>query len=141
MIRSTLIPFFWGECRLRIRYGFQITEIVIRKLPGLPSLSCRGMSENQRLENYWRVANHAINPRLLYSNLGAMLSNDYWVLEYAAILDAYKTIERKQIEIDDLEFAIWRQEHGAWTACELWRMHEIMSDHQEVAFFKACFLR
>jgi len=35
-----------------------------------------------------------------------------------------------------LEFAIWKQDKGTWNSCELWRMHEIMADQQEVAMFK-----
>ncbi|PPQ65467.1 hypothetical protein CVT26_000107 [Gymnopilus dilepis] len=137
LVRSTIIPFFFDECRLRILYGFRPSEIVIRRPPSImPLTSNKEVSEDQRLERYWRVATRAVNPELLYSNASAILSSDYWTLEYRAIFDAMRCLEEDQFKEEDLEFSIWKQEDGVWSVCELWRMHEIMTDQQEVAMFK-----
>lgn len=143
LLRSTSVPFFFGECRLRLLYGFRPSELIIRRSPPHTSFGgfnqCRkdGLSEAQHVEHQWRTAIRAINPRLLYSTASAMLSSDYWTLEYNAVLDALRRVSAGEINEEDLEFSAWKQGHdNAWTACELWRMHEIMSDQQEVAMFK-----
>ncbi|KIK09028.1 hypothetical protein K443DRAFT_672065 [Laccaria amethystina LaAM-08-1] len=133
LLRSTAVPFFLGECRLRLCYGFRIAEIVIRK----PPATLHTRLSDQRIEKYWHIATRAVNPKLLYSRAGAMLSKDYWTLEYAAVLDAYTSIGKDEFQEEDLEFSIWKQENGVWNACELWRTHEIMTDRQEVNMFKA----
>jgi len=137
LIRSTTIPFFFGECRLRILYGFRPSEIIIRKPPTIPSMLNSNVPEDQRLERFWRIATRAVNPELLYSNTSAILSSDYWTLEYRAVFDAIRRIEDGQFAEEALEFSIWKQDHGIWNVCELWRMHEIMTDQQEVTMFKA----
>ncbi|KIM44925.1 hypothetical protein M413DRAFT_366511 [Hebeloma cylindrosporum] len=137
LVRSTTIPFFFGECRLRIFYGFQTSEIVIRKPPTMSlKLNNSNTTEDQRMEKYWRIATRAVNPELLYSNASAMLSSEYWTVEYRAVFDALSRIAAGEFQEEDLEFAIWKQDSKIWNACELWRMHEIMNDQQEVAMFK-----
>jgi len=90
------------------------------------------------VEHQWRSAIRAINPRLLYSTTSAMLSPDYWTLEYSAVFDALRRISAGEIQEEDLEFSIWKQTpDNMWSVCELWRMHEIMSDQQEVTMFKS----
>ena len=139
LVRSTTIPFFFGECRLRILYGFQASEIVIRKPPTMSlKLNNSSTTEDQRMEKYWRIATRAVNPELLYSNASAMLSSEYWTVEYHAVFDALRRIAAGEFEEEDLEFAIWKQDNKIWNACELWRMHEIMNDQQEVTMFKVC---
>ena len=137
LVRSTTIPFFFGECRLRIFYGFQASEIVIRKPPTMSlKLNNSNTTEDQRMEKYWRIATRAVNPELLYSNASAMLSSEYWTVEYRAVFDALRSIAAGEFQEEDLEFAIWKQDNNTWNVCELWRMHEIMNDQQEVTMFK-----
>jgi len=137
LVRSTTIPFFFGECRLRTLYGFQASEIVIRKPPTISlALNSNTATEDQHMERYWRIATRAVNPKLLYSNASAMLSSEYWTVEYRAVLDVLKRIAADEFKAEDLEFAIWKQDNEIWNTCELWRMHEIMNDQQEVAMFK-----
>ena len=136
LVRSTTIPFFFGECRLRIFYGFQASEIVIRKPPTMSLKLNNSTTEDQRMEKYWRIATRAVNPELLYSNASAMLSSEYWTVEYRAVFDALRRIAAGEFQEEDLEFAIWKQDSKIWNACELWRMHEIMNDQQEVTMFK-----
>ncbi|KDR80518.1 hypothetical protein GALMADRAFT_60448 [Galerina marginata CBS 339.88] len=138
LVRSTTIPFFFGECRLRILYGFRASEIVIRKPPKMPLVLNNNTTEDQRMERYWRIATRAVNPELLYSNASAMLSSEYWTLEYRAVFDAIRRIAAGEFGEEALEFAIWKQDNEIWSVCELWRMHEIMSDQQEVSMFKVC---
>lgn len=88
------------------------------------------------MEKYWRIATRAVNPELLYSNASAMLSSEYWTVEYRAVFDALRRIAAGEFQEEDLEFAIWKQDSKIWNACELWRMHEIMNDQQEVTMFK-----
>jgi len=134
LIRSTTIPFFLGECRLRILYGFRPSEVVIRKPPIIPTML--NNTEDQRMERYWRIATRAVNPDLLYSNASAILSPEYWTVEYSAVFDAIRRIADGEFEEDALEFAIWKQNNGIWNVCELWRMHEIMTNQQEVSMFR-----
>jgi len=141
LIRSTTIPFVFGECRLRILYGFQPSEIVIRKPPTIPLMLNSNASEDQRMERYWRIATRAVNPELLYSNASAMLSSDYWTVEYRAVFDAMRRIADGEFNEEALEFAIWKKDSEIWNVCELWRMHEIMTDQQEVAMFRAFLTR
>lgn len=89
------------------------------------------------MERYWRISTRAVNPELLYSNASAMLSSDYWTVEYRAVFDAMRRIADGEFGEEALEFAIWKQDNDVWNVCELWRMHEIMSDQHEVRMFKA----
>ncbi|KAF9005934.1 hypothetical protein BDQ17DRAFT_318100 [Cyathus striatus] len=141
LLRSTTVPFILGECRVRILYGFRPTEVVIRKPPPTMSQPSKGLSNDQILERYWRIATHAINPCRLYSNPSAILSSDYWTLDYPIVLDTYKYIDCGEIQEEQLEFSIWKRDDDVWYACELWRMHEIMSDQQEIVMFKALLTR
>jgi len=136
LLRSTTIPFFWGECRFRFYYGFRASEPVIRKPPKAGLILQSHLPEDQRLERYWRMATRAVDPKLLYSNSNALLSSEYWTMEYSALFDAMERIADGNFEEEALEFAIWKQDKGTWNSCELWRMHEIMTDQQEVAMFK-----
>jgi len=136
LLRSTTIPFFWGECRFRFYYGFRASELIIRKPPKAGLAIQNHLPEDQRLERYWRMATRAVNPKLLYSNSNALLSSEYWIMEYSAVFDAMKRIAMGDFDEEALEFAVWKQDNGTWISCELWRMHEIMADQQEVAMFK-----
>jgi len=136
LLRSTTIPFFWGECRFRFYYGFRSSELIIRKLPKTGLALQSHLPEDQRLERYWRMATRAVNPKLLYSNSNALLSSEYWIMEYSAVFDAMERIAVGDFDEEALEFAVWKQDKGTWSSCELWRMHEIMTDQQEVAMFK-----
>jgi len=136
LLRSTTIPFFWGECRFRFHYGFRASELIIRKPPKSGLALQNHLPEDQRLERYWRMATRAVNPELLYSNSNALLSSEYWIMEYSAVFDAMERIAAGDFDEEALEFAVWKQDNGTWSSCELWRMHEIMTDQQEVAMFK-----
>jgi len=57
-------------------------------------------------------------------------------MEYSAVFDAMERIAVGDFDEESLEFAIWKQDKGTWNSCELWRMHEIMTDQQEVTMFK-----
>jgi len=138
LLRSTTVPFFWGECRFRFHYGFRASELIIRKPPKAGLASQSHLPEDQRLERYWRMATHAVNPKLLYSNFNALLSSEYWIMEYSAVFDAMERIAAGDFDEEALEFAVWKQDNGtsSWSSCELWRMHEILTDQQEVTMFK-----
>jgi hypothetical protein len=136
LLRSTTVPFFWGECRFRLHYGFRASELIIRKPPKAGLALQSHLPEDQRLERYWRMATHAVNPKLLYSNINALLSSEYWIMEYSAVFDAMDRIAAGDFDEEALEFAIWKQDNGTWSSYELWRMHEILTDQQEVAMFK-----
>jgi len=82
------------------------------------------------------MATRAVNPELFYSNSNALLSSEYWIMEYSAVFDAMERIAVGDFDEEALEFAVWQQDNGTWSSCELWRMHEIMTDQQEVAMFK-----
>jgi hypothetical protein len=137
LLRSTTLPFFWGECRFRFHYGFRASELIIRKPPKAGLTLQSHLPEDQRLERYWRMATRAVNPELLYSNSKALLSSEYWIMEYSVVFDAMERIAVGDFDEEVFEFAIWKQDKGTWNSCELWRMHEIMTDQQEVAMFKA----
>jgi hypothetical protein len=154
LLRSTLIPFFYGECRLRSRHGFRETEIVIRRSPRSLRLEkltvANGNNDNgnksdlgmiaKSIDTFSRTAQRLISPQLLYYRTSALLSKDYWTLEYAALLDACRAVSDGEITEDIFEFSVWKQEHGRWTACELWRLQEIMTGEQESHVFEVGFL-
>lgn len=90
---------------------------------------------------YWRMALHAIHPSRCYAAASALLSPEYWMQEYDVVFDALRCIAAGEFEEEALEFAIWKQDaERVWNVCELWRMHEIMSDQQEISFFEVCCL-
>jgi hypothetical protein len=122
---TTFAPFFLGECRLRCKYGFRPTELVIRRAPSGPP-SC----------NLGRASLRAINPALLYSNPASILSPDFWVLEHLVIMDIYAAMAAGHVNEEDLEFTLWREQDGIWSGLELWRMQHIVSVQQEVDLFK-----
>ncbi|RXW22149.1 hypothetical protein EST38_g3709 [Candolleomyces aberdarensis] len=150
LLRSTLIPFVYGECRLRYCHGFRETELVIRRSPRslrLEKLTAVNENNNignkvdlgmisQSIDTFSRTAQRLISPQLLYCRAGALLSKDYWTLEYTALFDAYKAVSDGEITEDVFEFSVWKQEHGRWTACELWRLQEIMTGEQESHVFE-----
>lgn len=132
---STSVPFFFGECRLRWKYGFKPTEVIVRRPP--PPEPSQNTSDETAAGSRWRASLRAINPALLYSNPGSILSDDFWVMDYAVILDIYASMERGELQEENLEFTAWKECGGVWTGWELWRLQSIMSDQQEVALFKA----
>ena len=154
LLRSTLIPFFYGECRLRSHHGFRETEVVIRRSPQslrLEKLAAASQNSNigdkhdlgmlaRSIDTFSRSAQRLVSPQLLYYRASALLSKDYWTLEYAALLDAYRAVSDGEITEDIFEFSVWKQEHGRWTACELWRLQEIMTGEQESHVFEVGFL-
>ncbi|KAF9453559.1 hypothetical protein P691DRAFT_800185 [Macrolepiota fuliginosa MF-IS2] len=134
LLFTTSTPFFLGECRLRLKYGFRSTEIIIRRSPS-ESLSAPASHEPSELR--WRASLRAVDPTLLYSNPASILASDFWVMEHAIIMDVYADMEKNKINEEDLEFTAWRECDGVWTGLELWRLHSVASDQQEVALFKA----
>jgi hypothetical protein len=126
---TTFAPFFLGECRLRYKYGFRHTELVIRRAPP----ESRAPSHH-----LCQAALRAINPALLYSNPASILAPDFWVLEHLVIMDIYAAMTAGQVNEEDLEFTLWREHDGIWSGLELWRLHHIVSVQQEVDLFKAC---
>jgi len=57
-------------------------------------------------------------------------------VEYNVAFDAMERIAVGDFNGEALQLSIWKQDKGTWGSCELWRMHEIMTDQQEVAMFK-----
>ncbi|KAF6761648.1 hypothetical protein DFP72DRAFT_879238 [Ephemerocybe angulata] len=133
------------QCRLRYRYGFRETEIILRRSPrslNVEKLTTGGSnlqgskSNGTRLEALSKAATRLVNPQLLYSRPGAILSSDYWTLEYPALLDAYDCVDNGKFSDVDFDFTLWKQKDGLWTACELWRVQEIMTGEQESDVFE-----
>ncbi|KXN86590.1 hypothetical protein AN958_09894 [Leucoagaricus sp. SymC.cos] len=134
LLISTTFPFFLGECRLRWKYGFKPTEVVVRQSP--PEESTRS-SDHRTTKRHWHAALRAIDPTLVYSNPVSILSRDFWVMEHTIILDIYASMESGRLNEDDLEFTIWKECDGLWLGLELWKLQSIVSDQQEVSMFKA----
>lgn len=132
LLATTFVPFLLGECRLRWRYGFRPTEVIIRRSP--PESPSTASSEPP--ERRWRASLRAIDPTLLYSNPASILASDFWVMEHAIIMDVYAGMEKGEISEEDLEFTAWRECGGVWTGLELWRLHSVASGQQEIALFK-----
>ncbi|KAJ3566919.1 hypothetical protein NP233_g6695 [Leucocoprinus birnbaumii] len=135
LVFSTSIPFFFGECRMRWKYGFRSTEVIVRRSP--PESCQKTSQDSANAQGHWRVSSRAINPTLLYSNPTSMLSGDFWVMEYSMILNIYASMAKGELNEEDLEFTAWKECGGVWSGLELWRLQSIMSDQQEVALFKA----
>lgn len=149
ILRTTLLPFLIGECCLRYLTGFRETEIVLRRCPGYiksgnlrqPLSERRGVNGDTTpklgLSALRRRVERLTDVNLLYSRPGALLSNEYWTLEYSALIDANKRVAQGQLSELDFELSVWKREQGLWTACELWRSQDILSEEQESHAFQS----
>ncbi|PFH51904.1 hypothetical protein AMATHDRAFT_84823 [Amanita thiersii Skay4041] len=132
VLTSTVLPFFLGECRLRLKYGFRPTEINIsrlaqKKAPVTYSLNSR----------YWRTLMlRNINPRFAFYNLGSFLSEHFWMLDYGTIVEAYQLIATNKADESQFEFALWYQHHDVWTSYKAWAMHNLAPSTDEINTFK-----
>lgn len=133
LVRSTLAPFFLRECRLRLKHGFQPTELVIRRLPHTMTLLNQ---PNMSFADLHAQASRSVDPALHYSRLSSLLSSEYWSLEYEAVMHAYSAVHAGALSEQDFDFAIWKQVHGDWVGYELWRDQELMSENQECSLFE-----
>ncbi|TEB36631.1 hypothetical protein FA13DRAFT_1810281 [Coprinellus micaceus] len=151
LLRSTIIPFFLGECRLRYLYGFQEAELAIRRAPRSRSLDLRnitnlsGDSKAPKLTGSALVplcyaAQNLVDMKLVYYRPGALFSSNYWTPEYSAMLDAYNCLGAGQLAEVDFDFAVWKQADGAWTVCELWRLQEMAHDATAVSTAEAAII-
>ena len=117
---TTTIPFFLGECRIRLRWGFRPVEVIfIRALPSemsIDSLACRDLHMN----HYRRLATGPLKSRL-YTNLWSFITSDSWVLVDSAVIEAYDLIDNGEIDETLLESTVWWQENGAWRIYEVRR--------------------
>ncbi|EAU90531.2 hypothetical protein CC1G_00915 [Coprinopsis cinerea okayama7 len=130
LVRSTLAPFFLGECLLRIKYHFRDSEIIIRRLPR--GLMGAGGHDEHDLQSLCTNAARSVDPALLYSNLRSFFSRDYWTMEYGAVMDAYSSISVGEFTEEDFEFSILkRDDSGHWNVYELWRIHGVATEKQE----------
>lgn len=143
LLRSTIIPFFLGECRLRYLFGFRETEPLIRRAPR--SLDLSNLSNVNGGEKLPKVnansitalhhsAKRLVDPSLLFYRPGALLSNYYWTPEYSAMLDAYKCLGTGDVNELDFDFAVWKQEGETWSTCELWQLHGITGEKQDCPY-------
>lgn len=144
LLRSTIIPFFLGECRLRYLHGFQETELAIRRAPRSRSLDPRNLtnpsgdskapkSTGSPLVALCYAAQNLVDMKLVYYRPGALFSSNYWTPEYSAMLDAYNCLGAGQLAEVDFDFAVWKKGDGAWTVCELWQLQEMAHDAMAVS--------
>ncbi|KAJ3524485.1 hypothetical protein NMY22_g10976 [Coprinellus aureogranulatus] len=128
ILRSTVVPFILGECRLRYLYGFRESEPIIRRSPR--SFDLRNLvvvkGDKKASEPHpdarialLNTAQHLVDPRLLYYRPGALLSNHYWTPEYSVMLHAYKHLENGWLDELDFDFAVWKKEGGQWIPYDL----------------------
>lgn len=125
------LPFFLGECRVRLRYGFRSTELVIRTPTGARNVPNRTLSDEERLGE-WLSTKRAMDPDFVYHNPGALTSIDFWELTYDAILDAYDQVDKGEIDESQLDLGMWREEDGVWGVWA-WRVSDKMSTEHGVA--------
>ena len=139
LLRSTIIPFFLGECRLRYLHGFQETELAIRRTPRSRSMDLRTLTKlsgdskaskpkDSALVAVCYAAQILMNMKLVYYRPGALFSSNYWTPEYSAMLDAYNRLGAGQLADVDFDFAVWKQQGGVWKVCELWKLQETAHD-------------
>lgn len=132
ILLSTSFPFFFGECRLRLTHGFRPVEIVIRDIPSRIHASAGKDHECQS----WKSILRGIDSRLVFYNPLAFLSEDFWTLDYDAVMHARKLIAEGKLDESDFEFAIWRLEQGVWRSREAWRIHALCVDHHIMTLIK-----
>lgn len=135
LLRSTLVPFFLGECRVRYRSGFRETEVVVRRTPPCIKVEklllreCKASSKDDqpgsRLRNFWQCMQRIVDPQTLYYRPSALLSTEHWIMDYATLLN--ETIDKGKLFVDDLDFEVWRRQGDCWLAIYLWKMQHIMS--------------
>ena len=141
ILLSTSFPFFFGECRLRLIHGFRPVEIVIRDIPSgihaktqLPG----GASKGQECQS-WKSILRGIDSRLVFYNPLAFFSEDFWILDYDAVMHAYNLIAEGKLDETNFEFAIWRPEQGIWKSHEAWKIHAMCVDRYTMTLIKVRF--
>jgi len=139
ILLSTSFPFFFGECRLRLIHGFRPTEIIIRDIPTRvhSRTHVRGSAGKGHEYQNWKSILRSIDARLVFYNPLALLSEDFWILDYDAVLHAYKLITAGKLDEADFEFAIWRPEQGVWKSHEAWRIHAVCVDQHITSLIKS----
>jgi len=139
ILLSTSFPFFFGECRLRLIHGFRPVEIIIRDIPSriYTRAHVRGSAGKGHEYQNWKSILRSIDARLVFYNPLALLSEDFWTLDYDAVLRAYKLITSGKLDEADFEFAIWHPEQGIWKSHEAWRIHAVCIDQHITSLIKS----
>jgi hypothetical protein len=117
---NTTIPFFFGECYLRLRRGFRPIEVVFLSLPNFDS----SLPDDMHFEHYQRLATCA-DPYLSYTSFqSSLIRGTSCVITHSAILDAYKLIDSGEIDIDQLDSVVWMRGKVNWGVCQLCKVEE-----------------
>jgi hypothetical protein len=114
LVINTTIPFFFGECFLRLRRGFRPIEVVFLLLPTPDSR----VPDDMHLEHYQRLAACA-DPSFTYTCLQPSLVGKSCVITYSAIHAAYKMIDAGEISIEELDSVVWMRGKVIWGACQV----------------------
>ena len=112
LLVNTTIPFFFGECILRLRRGFRPIEVIFLSLP-------MELSDGIHFEQYQCLAACAIPSLTCSSFRSSLIGNVTCVIPYSAIHDAYSLIDSGKIGVSQLDSIVWRRENGAWIGCEI----------------------
>ena len=117
---NTTLPFFFGECYLRLRRGFRPVEVVFLFLPNPDS----SLPDDMHFEHYQQLAACA-DPSLTYTSLQpSLICGTSCTVTYSAILDAYKLIESGEIDVDELDSVVWMRRKEAWDVCQVSKAEE-----------------
>jgi len=120
MFITTTIPFFFGECCLRLRCGFRPTEVIfIKPIPD----QVTDYSNTSRIQHYRRLAT---NSHHSYTSIWSFMTGESWVFVHAAVLDAYNLIDNGEVDEGVLESAIWWQEGGSWSVYQVCETYDLL---------------
>jgi hypothetical protein len=118
LVVNTTIPFFFGECFLRLRRGFRPIEVVFLSLPTLDS----SLPDSMHFEHYQRLAACA-DPSLTYTTFQpSLIVGTSCVIAYSAILDAYRLIDAGEVSVEELDAVVWMRGKSIWGVCQVSRV-------------------
>lgn len=120
LLINTTIPFFFGECPLRLRRGFRPIDVVFLSLPTLDS----SLPPDVHFEHYQRLAACA-DPNIAYTCFQPLLTGDTsFIISYPAILDAYNLIDSGEIDVEELDSVLWMRRNVNWSICQVSKVEQ-----------------
>jgi len=129
--------FFAGYLWFRLRYGFREIEIIFRTPTGESRALLANLPDDQRETEYTNKLYRAIDQNLVYQCSSYITQSDnLWVLEYEAPLEAHARAKSGDIDIKKWDLSVWQKPGEDWTVWEVWPMH-LPGESKRIAMFKA----
>ncbi|KAF8895156.1 hypothetical protein BD779DRAFT_705238 [Infundibulicybe gibba] len=113
--------FVVGQLWHRVQWGFRPTEIILRR----PTAKQSPTPPNEKKQvKYATKLNEAVDPSLVYKNIGVHTATPFWGVDFKAMGDAYQMLKKREIMEEAWDLRVWTFEDGQWTSLELWRLYD-----------------